>query len=201
MSEAATVAVTVAEAALAEAVKAEAKSLPGDRFVSVPFNAVVLISWGLVSVHSRRLACFIAVLAAVINLHVTYQLTEVYAAAAWKNLPAADVTQKDVTDFLILGLVRWVSSLLYSASVCKLMVRFLPFADLFNKRLDVNELARIVYVASALFVAYEVVSGGEEWELETLQSITQDWSIYWYFYTSQWGDCLRAVLQGTYANL
>ena len=180
---------------MAETATAEPVPLPGDKFVSVPFNVVVLISWGLVSVRSRKLACFIAALALAVNLYITYQLTEVYAVATWRKIPAADVTQEDVTEFLILGLVRWISSLLYSASVCKLMVRFLPFADIFSKQLDVNELARIVYIALALFVAFRYTPGGAE--LETLRTITRDWSIYWYYYISQLGDCLRAVLQGT----
>ena len=166
---------------------------PGDLFVSVPFNAVVLVTWGLISVHSHRLSCLISILAVAVYLISTVQLQRVYAEATWKHLPASKVSEADVTEFLILGLVRWISSLLFSASVIKVVCRLIPFAELFNERISVTRLAWIAVGAVILFY-FRIATGGAEWDM--LQPISRNKSIHYHFISSLLGGCLRATFQG-----
>lgn len=168
---------------------------PGDHFVSVPFNLVVLITLGLISVHSRRLGCIISCIAVATYFCSTVKQSSVYSDAAWREkLPCSEVTQLDVSDFLTLGLVRWISSLLFAAFVCKAVCRVLP----------VNDVARIIrsnwFIVLPICAA--VVYRGKS-ELDTLGPITGDWGIYYHFGSAHLMEGVRAAFQGkhTFATL
>lgn len=160
---------------------------PGDHFVSVPFNLVVLITLGLISVHNRRLGRIISFIAVATYLCSTVQQISVYSGATWREKPCSEVTQLDVTDFLILGLVRWISSLLFAAFVCKAVRRVLPASD-------VARIVRSNWFIVLPICAAVVYRGASE--LATLLPVTGDWGIYYHFGSAQVMEGVRAAFQG-----
>ena len=168
-------------------VQAESPGRPGDNFVSLPFNLVVLIALGLISAHSRRFACLICFCAIFIHLRSTAEQKAVYSAATWKHLPAAKVTQSDVSDFLIFGLVRWISSFIFGASVCRVICRLVPNAD-------VVAIVRGTWFTTLLVCGAVLFRGGSEYD--TLRLVTGDWGIYYHFWSAQVMESIRAAFQG-----
>ena len=162
-------------------------SLPGDNFVSVQFNLVLLIVLGLASVRSRRLACLVCCIAILIHLCSIYKQNRILLNAAWKDAPARRVTQSDVYDYLVLELVRRVASLIYAIFVCKSIARILSHrlvvATVCEKWLWVLPICAVVFLRA--------------WrDFLTLRSITNDRGIYFYFISAQMMDAIRAAFQG-----
>ena len=160
---------------------------PGDHFVSIPFNLVILVTLGLISVHSRRLGCIISFIALGTYLYSTGEQNSVYSEAAWREKPCSEVTQLDVTDFLILGLVRWISSLLFAAFVCKAVRRVLPASDV--ARIVCSKWYIVLPICGAM-----VYRGASEWA--TLRPVTGDWGIYYHFGSALLLESVRAAFQG-----
>ena len=163
-------------------------SLPGDNFVSVPFNLVVLIALRLTLVRSRLFGCLICCLAIAIHVCSTINQRSVLANATWRDAPATEVvTQSDVYDYLVFGLVRWVASAMCDVFVCKSIVRILSLravvATICKKWLVVLPICVAVFLRG--------------WtDFTTLRPITNDWGIYFYFTSAQVMDGARAAFQG-----
>lgn len=171
---------------------AELVQRPGDHFVSLPFNLVILVTLGLISVHSRRLGCLICFIAFGTYLYSTVKQNSVYNEATWREqlgVPCSAVTQLDVSDFLVLGLVRWISSLLFAAFVCKAVCRLLRASNVPR----ILRRTSFTVIPTCAAVLYREVS-----ELNTLRPITGDWGIYYHFGFAQVMEAVRAALQGIY---
>lgn len=163
------------------------ESCPSHKFVSEPFNAVLFVAGSLILVHSRWMAILNSVLAVAVYLLSTAEFWKVYAVAAWKDLPAWEVSEADVTDFLILGLVRWVSSVFYSGSVVRLLC-----SDFSKPRWFVGMI-----LGCTVFIFWlRFCTGGAEWDM--LQQVSCDKSVNYYFILSQLGECFRVAFQGLY---
>lgn len=171
-------------------------SYPGDKFVSIPFNAVVFVTFGLISVHDRRFACLISIIAFLVCILVVSDQEKVYAEAAWKHKPAADVSQTEVTEFLTLSLCRWIASFLYSVSVIKVLWRLLPISlsNVF-KQGSISNHGWII-VGSAVLFAFHLATYRDSAELSKILPITGDWSIYYYFYSSRLAESVCVGFQG-----
>ena len=164
---------------------------PGDHFVSIPFNLVILVTLGLISVHSRRLGCAISVIALGTYLYGTAKQNSVYTEAAWRGKPCSEVTQLDVSEFLILGLVRWISSLIFAAFVCKAVCRVLPLTDVAKILRSKWLITTIVVLPICAAMVYRGKS-----ELDTLRPVTGDWGIYYHFGSGLFLESVRAAFQG-----
>ena len=93
-------------------------------FVSPSFNLILLVLLGLVFAHSRQLACFYAVCAYLGLLLLTKQQESLKD----ENLRVPIVAFAGLKDseYLVLGLARYVASILWSALVSRAVYSLLP---------------------------------------------------------------------------
>ena len=162
---------------------------PGDDFVSHPFNHVFLVTLGLIAAHSLFVDHMVSVFSFVYLMYTTHQQTKEYAEASWREVPAANVAQSEVYEYLTLGLARWISLLLFSASVCKHFL--LSSADLSHQLISRTTVAGAV----GLCLVNLLFDGAE---LTNLGQITTDQSLFFYLYASRIMEGLRATLQGMF---
>ena len=178
-----------------------ATAYPVEKFVSIPFNVVVLVTFGVISVHNRFFACLISISAFAMCILATQWQEDVYAEAAWKDVPAAKISQEDVKRFLTFGLDRWISSFLYHALAIKVLWRLVPIssadvAKLLKQDGPTGKTTWTIIFVGAFFFAFHLAADWDGAELSIVQSITGDWSIYYHYYAFRLAESLCFAFQG-----
>jgi len=160
----------------------------GDNFINPPFNSVVLIVLGIVSVKSRHLACLICCTAIVTLLYSTQARNLALSTAPWRTAPGSSITAPDdVYEFLKLSLVRWVASTIVAALNMRLVWSLLKPTTL-KSTLHQNWLP-------ILFFCVAVFSCGWS-ELLSFKAVSNDSGLVFHFIMAQVTDTARAGLQG-----
>ena len=160
-----------------------AYSTDDNPFVSLPFNAVLMVVMGLANARNQTLKRLVSYCSFVSYLFLTVQQENLHSDATGElHLPVTAYPDTDESEYLVLGLARWVASILCSAFVMKAIFQVLP-------------TVKISAFSVAIFLAFFMVrvSGPET---KNLLLITEDQNVFLYLWFSQTTECIRVAMQG-----
>ena len=155
-------------------------------FVSPSFNLILLVLLGLVFAHSRQLACFYAVCAYLGLLLLTKQQESLKDDSDWNlRVPIVAFAGLKDSEYLVLGLARYVASILWSALVSRAVYSLLPTIR--------PSLAAIF--AATFFLLFTTRALGPETRSFWSRS-RHDMSLFFYLLCSHGLESFRGAMQG-----
>ena len=158
---------------------------PDCPFVSVPFNAVLLVLMGLAYAHNRHLTRFCSYSSFFIHLFLAIQQVSINSNTI--HLPVTAYPETESSEYLVVVLALWIASILCSAFVSRVIFQNLPAVN-----------ASTVACSVVFFLGYFFVRTAFGPETTNLLHITEDWSIFFYLFFSQATESIRGTMQGNY---
>ena len=155
-------------------------------FVSVPFNAVLLVAMGLAYAHNRHIARFCSYSSFFIHLLLAVQQENVHSNKI--HLPVTAYPETKSSEYLVAVLALWIASILCSAFVSRVIFQNLPAVS-----------ASTVACSVAVFLVFFLLRAFGP-ETTNLLNITEDWSILFYLFFSQVTGSIRGAMQGNYGS-